>query len=63
MKLGKLVDTEIYKLCIDILAISKMGYVENIYIVALYKFINKAFPHAKKHKKSGGSQCILVNLK
>lgn len=50
-KIGKLRDTEIYKLCIDLVAIFKMGHIEYFHGTALYTFLNRAIKDEPKRKK------------
>lgn len=51
MKIGKLKDTEIYNLSLDLIFLSKLGHIENFYGTALYVLINKAIPDKNKRKK------------
>jgi hypothetical protein len=50
-KVGVLKDTEIYKLCIDLVSMFRLGHIENFHGVALYVFLNRAIPDSKKRAK------------
>ncbi len=51
-KVGSLAKTEIYKLCMDLVVISKKHHIENLNGNELYSLINKTLPDNKKLQKS-----------
>jgi hypothetical protein len=51
MKIKKLQNSEIYKLCIDLARISRVISVEDIDGYTLYAFLNKTIADSKKPKK------------
>jgi hypothetical protein len=50
-KIKDLQDTEIYKLCIDLVSMFKMGHIEDFHGVKLYIFLNRAIPDDRKRKR------------
>lgn len=47
-RIGKLKDTAIYNLCMDLVAMFKKGHIENFHGVALYVFLNRVIPDNNK---------------
>jgi|GEM_PF-3651415 len=51
MKVRKLLESDIYRLCIDLVAISGGGHIENYHGVTLFTFLNRTVPKNQKPSK------------